>query len=247
MVRFRWPFNRQPDPVVLNDEAADLPPPPPQLNRQYTGEAQLLIEMGFNPLAAVEELHTHGGNLQAALDALLQRRQYDTATINAPPPLPDQNLSIPLPLRRQRSAELRSVASAAAAAATHDADVITSPCLICMAEDGKPRPACGHTFCAECFIAYLESRIGERRVVELPCPALASSGCDNPNIVASEVALWVNAQKMRRYEKFIRLEQAEKNPDSRWCVIPDCGGLCLPWKPHPPPRPLFGGSLGFGR
>ena len=175
----------------------------------------MLVEMGFDPTAVAEELDAHRGNMQGAIDALLVRRS-ELAPPSQPPTLPPP----PMPARlvRQLSADLRATAAAAAAAASAVADATAAsegaaagdtPCLICMSEDGTPRAACGHAFCAECFLGYIKSRIGERRVLDLPCPAVASTGCPSPDINASEVAKLVSPDDLRRYEEFVQSERAE--------------------------------------
>ena len=87
-------------------------------------------------------------------------------------------------------------------------------CLICLVETGEPRSACGHPFCAPCFRRYVEMRIGERNVLDVPCPASAACA----RLSRDEIAATVPQAMVARFDSFIEAERAERDPHTRWCT-----------------------------
>ena len=67
-------------------------------------------------------------------------------------------------------------------------------------------------FCADCFRQYLELRIGERACLDMPCPAREHGSTCRP-IGRPEVAAFVSAEDLRRYDTFLASERAERDPD----------------------------------
>ena len=118
-----------------------------------------------------------------------------------------------------------------ATAAPPEALVPAQPCLICLDAAGTSRSACGHAFCPPCWEHYLEGRISERAVLNMPCPASSHEPgvppC--PGVTRAEVAAVMPAAMLSRFDDFMVAERAERDPQTRWCTRPGCGSICLPW------------------
>ena len=108
-------------------------------------------------------------------------------------------------------------------------------CLICLDGEAVPRRACGHPYCAECWQQYIEVRISERAVLDIPCPAgmVTDHSEQCAMVTRSEVAETVSARKLGRYDAFVVAERAERDPETRWCTRPGCASVCLPCKQEP--------------
>lgn len=113
------------------------------------------------------------------------------------------------------------------------ADTDAPRCLVCLTEAGVLRSACGHPVCADCLSTYLAHRIGERAVLEIPCPAADAAHPCQP-LSRAEVSAAVTPEMYAKYEHFVVLERAEKDPSTRWCVKAECGAVCGAMHTHPP-------------
>lgn len=112
------------------------------------------------------------------------------------------------------------------------------PCLICLDTAGVPRSACGHAFCQSCWSQYLHVRIGERAVLDMPCPAqgygqdgagamAAAHRC--ANISRAEISAALDSEWLERYDAFVIAQRAERDPETRWCTRPGCSTVCKPF------------------
>ena len=99
-------------------------------------------------------------------------------------------------------------------------------CLVClMAGAGATTRACGHHVCSRCFKEYIHHRINERAVLDMACPGAH----DCPlKVSRAEVGAVVLPATLERYDAFVLLERAERDPHTRWCVRPECGNVCAP-------------------
>jgi hypothetical protein len=142
------------------------------------------------------------------------------------------------PGSRPRTSPARRRNGSATPASTADAGL----CAICLEEPGTPRhgQVCDHVFCACCFKSYVEIRVGERAVLEFPCPG--SVACP-AQVTRAEIAAIVSPAMLQRYDDFLAAERAERDPNTRWCVRPGCNTVCKPWRTE---LPTFGVSFAVG-
>jgi hypothetical protein len=73
-------------------------------------------------------------------------------------------------------------------------------------------------------------RIDERSVLELPCPASGTDPGERhcPEVSRAEVAASLDGPWLHRYDAFVAVQRAERDPETRWCAQPGCGAVCLP-------------------
>lgn len=211
-------------------------PRPPLIEREHASGLMALVAMGFSPDIAAAALARHGGDRLRALDELLTggseaalgwhvaadspaegSSQKSSASSNsaAPPPPP-----VPPP------DEHRTWGGRAAKAAL---------CLVCLEEPGASLICCGQRFCERCMREYLETRVRDHEVLTMKCPG---HGCV-VDLPARQVRSVLSASWLERYEHALASERLARDPDTRWCPNAECGGVCGPWSPYPPPAPLL--------
>jgi hypothetical protein len=96
-------------------------------------------------------------------------------------------------------------------------------CDICLERKEKiARLTCGHSFCEDCLLGYLENRIGGG-VVEIICP---ESECGK-RIEETEIIGWIwrKRELILKYERFKRNRRIEKDPNLRFCSRPGCNEI----------------------
>lgn len=85
---------------------------------------------------------------------------------------------------------------------------------------------CQHWYCVECLEEYIKASFGSGELGEqLRCP-MFNSGCNE--VIGEKVAKVCAGQEMLDKLKELReRRQLERNPNARWCIVPDCGACTL--------------------
>jgi ariadne-1 len=100
-------------------------------------------------------------------------------------------------------------------------------CPIC--DESKPRREgyafehCQHIYCIECLQAYFNTKISERKVLEIRCP---HPKCDT-QVSYYDVQRVVPLESFSKYEEFTLLAALSQDPNCRWCPRPGCGNAVI--------------------
>lgn len=79
---------------------------------------------------------------------------------------------------------------------------------------------CLHEFCLSCVNQYLEFRILNSQVLEIPCPE-HSCGIRIDERIIQDV---LTPKMYNKYQRFKFVEEMSKDPNLKWCPRPDCEG-----------------------
>lgn len=102
-------------------------------------------------------------------------------------------------------------------------DFGVNTCLIC--EDRPPAAlvrveGCGHGFCKDCFVEYLNLKVNEAQVLSIVCP---QHKCLT-SLSKETIVRHLDAHQAEKFEKFHMKKKLSTNPHLRWCPKPNCEG-----------------------
>jgi hypothetical protein len=111
-----------------------------------------------------------------------------------------------------------------------------------------PRDWCGHVFHAECWLGYLQARLDDNRVLDIPCQA---PGCARL-VSAAEIAHFLPAEQHARLLRLQDQALLQLDPAVRWCALPGCAQPIKGWAkprvslPRAAASLVASGWFGFG-
>jgi predicted nucleotidyltransferase len=82
---------------------------------------------------------------------------------------------------------------------------------------------CGHLYCNTCFTEYLQLKIVEKQVLDIPCP---DPRCEE-TVSYTEIQRAVSAEHFHKYEDFTLQAALSQDPNARWCPKPGCGNAMI--------------------
>ncbi|CAK63918.1 unnamed protein product (macronuclear) [Paramecium tetraurelia] len=93
-------------------------------------------------------------------------------------------------------------------------------CLICGCDDENlvKKLRCEHRFCLYCYFNYLNDKIRNAQVMNILCP---QQGC-RETFQDSVIQNIVTQETFRKYLNFKYKNEIQKDPNKKWCPVPDC-------------------------
>eukprot|EP00696_Hemimastix_kukwesjijk_P014430 gnl/Hemi2/28431_TR9405_c0_g1_i1.p1 gnl/Hemi2/28431_TR9405_c0_g1~~gnl/Hemi2/28431_TR9405_c0_g1_i1.p1 ORF type:complete len:580 (+),score=84.71 gnl/Hemi2/28431_TR9405_c0_g1_i1:82-1821(+) len=128
------------------------------------------------------------------------------------------------------AADCKNGCKALAAAAAEEFECTICLCS-CSSRDKFTLTECAHSFCQNCFHAYLRTKICDSQVRGLACP---TEKCTH-KITHAEVQRSVDAALFAKYEEFLLAAALRDDPNCRWCPRPGCSNAII----GDPSRPLM--------
>ena len=97
-------------------------------------------------------------------------------------------------------------------------------CGICMGEIDHPIkiPKCNHTFCYECFVSYILSKIDSNSIEKIPCP---NHNCFNKQLPEEYFLSFLIENELIKYQSLKEENEIRKNPNKIQC--PYCKSYAL--------------------
>ena len=77
---------------------------------------------------------------------------------------------------------------------------------------------CGHQFCHKCATQYLEEKILNNQIKDIPC---MQSGCEE-KFNESDIKETISFPVFQKFEKFKKNHEVNGDPCLKWCPKPDC-------------------------
>jgi len=177
--------------------------------RVASAEAEALAKLGDSRLLSSLPGATH----DPALRAPSSRR---TA-------MPSSSSS-PLPSLSLKPVESGAVEQSSSARSVHEMRLASRECGICWEEcDPLHSLGCGHSYCEECLVGYLENRVQEGNVLEIPCPDPACDGELLPHVIGA----LLSEERYEKYQRFTLLAALSQDPACRWCPNKECGNALI--------------------
>ena len=97
-------------------------------------------------------------------------------------------------------------------------------CGICMDELAHPIkiPKCNHTFCYDCFVSYILSKIDSNSIEKIPCP---NHNCLNKQLPEEFFLSFLIENELLKYQSLKEENEIKKNPNKIQC--PYCKSYAL--------------------
>ena len=150
-------------------------------------------------------------NRTSLLDLLIQRQRRN---------------SMPLPGENKKESELDEKDPIIDVEQQENND--DNQCLICyieLTEEEKIKNAlkCNHKFCDECWFEYFKEQINNSKVSEIRC---MNKGCNtiiNGDFITQHIS--IDEKLLEKYGRFLKKLDVLKNPNKKFCPIPNCEGI----------------------